>query len=222
MTSSRLNAAVRASWAAVVQNWRPFVLIQGLAIALVVAYYLVPSFQGLADAASRYKVEGGLVFSGLSTAFAGLAIPEIAKRLTLKVKTPANHMAFQVVFFAIIGIAIDLFYRLLAATVGPGHDARTVIEKVLIDQLVFSPLLSIPYSTGAFLWEEHEFSLARTGAAIRGGEFGRRYASVMVSCWAFWFPVLAAVYAMPPNLQFLLFLFAQGAWSLLLVHLAGE
>jgi len=43
-----------------------------------------------------------------------------------------------------------------------------------------------------------------------------------LSRWCFWIPVNAATYSLPVRIQFILFLCAQGAWSLLLITLTGR
>ncbi|MER3496581.1 MAG: hypothetical protein C4320_07275, partial [Armatimonadota bacterium] len=57
-------------------------------------------------------------------------------------------------------------------------------------------------------------------AEVRSGGLFARYIRTLIPCWAFWIPSLAAVYAMPTDLQFPLFLLVQAAWAILLVALA--
>lgn len=216
-----IRAAAAGGWAAVVANSRPFALIQACAFALVALYYGVPAFAQAAGAAARVKVEGGFPLSGLATAFAGFVLPEAAKRLT-RTATPLSgrDVLFQLVFFASVGITVDAFYRALGSLFGSQVGPALVIEKVLFDQLVFSVFVTIPYSTLMFLWRDRDFSFARLRDALRDGAFFPRYVPTLFTCWGYWTPVLAAVYALPPNLQFVLFLFGQAAWSLLLISVS--
>jgi hypothetical protein len=73
-----------------------------------------------------------------------------------------------------------------------------------------------------FLSRDVRFDWRRLLGAIRDGEFAQRYMALLITCWGFWGPVLAAVYSMPSNLQFVMFLCAQGVWSLLLVTVAVQ
>ncbi len=126
-------------------------------------------------------------------------------------------MVFQLLFFAALGAYVDFLYRGLGALWGNAPDFATVGKKVLFDQFVSSPLVTIPFSTVAFVWKDSGFSAARTRDAFRAqGGFFVRYLPTLVTCWGFWGPVLVAVYAMPGDLQFPLFLAAQAAWTLLL------
>lgn len=217
---SRFSAAAARGWEAVRHNAKPFLLVQGIAFLCVLAYYTVPGVPPALTGVARAKQQGGIPLAALTTAIAGAILPELARLATGRPRTRGAEMVFQLAFFAFIGVTVDLLYRGLAVAIGPGTDVATVAKKVLIDQFVYSPLVSIPLSTVAFLWKDNGFSIERTRNAFRAqGGFLVRYAPVLVSCWGYWGPVLVAVYAMPSNLQFPLFLFAQAAWSLLLLHL---
>lgn len=222
MDKTTLHPAL-AGWRAVVRNWRPFVFIQVFAFVVAATYYNVPSFAAFCEQAGPAKANGGLLFSGLTTVAASTIVPEVARWIT-RVKSPltASGLAFQIFFFFLAGCIIDVFYQFLGQILGTGATWNLVIEKVLVDQFVFSPLVSIPLSTIAFLWIDSGFGYKATGRAVKAGEFRRRYPAVLVTCWGFWLPTLAAVFAMPARLQFTLFLLAQGAWSLLLVYVNTE
>lgn len=208
----------------VVANWRAFVLIQAAAALVVVAYYVLPGVPAQMLALGHIKEQGGLAFAAISTALAGAILPMVARRLTGlgKGKIDWADFAFQLATFALIGITVDLLYSGLAQLFGNVASPAVVLKKVLVDQLLYTPFISMPISTSAFLWKDAGFSLSRTIELGRGGVWAARYASLLITCWGFWLPVLACVYAMPTNLQFCLFLCAQGAWGLLLLAISGR
>lgn len=121
-----------------------------------------------------------------------------------------------------MGVLVDLLYRALAALFGDSARWDVVARKLAVDQLFFSPFIAIPLATVAFMWRDYDFRFAETRTAVRQGEFVSRYVPVIITCWCFWLPTLVAVFTMPARLQFVLFLFAQAAWSLLLVHMADQ
>jgi len=218
----RIVEAARAARGAVVANWRPFLLVQMVALALVVAYYLVPGAASATAALAAFKVRGGFLFSGLGMAITGGLLPEVAKWVT---RMPSRRLgigdlAFQMAVFAFLGVSIDALYRWLGHVFGLGATPQIVLEKVFFDQLFFAPFVSISFSTTVFLWRDAGFDLGRTRLEFRNGNWATRFTSLLVMCWAFWFPVLACVYAMPPNLQFCLGLCAQTAWGLLLLWMS--
>lgn len=195
------------------------VLIQICAVCIVALYYLSPGVQSATESLARLKAAGGFPFSFLATAFAGAILPEAAKRLTLRARpTPRGDMAFQLVFFGLMGVMVDFQYQLLGAVLGQGVSPDILVKKLVCDQFVGTPFVSIPLSCVAFLWKDQDFAFRR----FAPGAFIGRFGPMIVSAWAFWIPVVAAVYCMPGNLQFCLFLCAQAAWSLLLLHMSGR
>lgn len=218
--SQRLTLAATRGLEAVRHNARPFLLVQAVAVALAAAYYLVPGAPAAMAGVAAFKRAGGVLLAALCNVVAGAILPEITRVATGRKRTGAGEMAFQFAFFALLGAYVDLLYRGLGEVWGNAADVATVGKKLLFDQLVSSPLVTIPFSTVAFVWKDSGFSLARTRNAFRAqGGFLVRYLPTLVTCWGFWAPVLVAVYAMPVDLQFPLFLAAQAAWTLLLLHL---
>lgn len=207
------------SLAAVRASLRPFVGIQLLAFALVAAYYASPSLQMAAEQLERLKLAGGLPFAALATAFSGVVLPELARRFTGLGSSAPRDLSFQLFFFAYLGVQIDLFYQFQAWLFGTGTDVTTVVAKTAFDMLVFTPFLSIPISAFCFTWRDAEFRNDRTRNALTNGAFSGRYAAFLVTAWAFWLPVVLAVYALPSNLQFMLFMLAQAAYSLIIVRI---
>lgn len=188
------------------------------------AYYLVPGAAGATASLAKLKVESGLLGTALATAFASVILPLLAKKATGlgKGKFDAADFVFQFGFFCLLGISVDLLYQGLAVLFGNGASVGVIVRKLLVDQFVFAPLVAIPFSTSAFLWKDAGFSLRRTIQEGKQGVWISRFVTLQISCWAFWFPVVICVYAMPTNLQFCLYLCAQAAWGLLLLAMSGR
>ena len=196
--------------------------IQAAALMAAAAYYLIPQVQPALASVAEFKKQVGLPFAAVSTALAGVVLPEAARAITRQKRSSLGDLGYQAMLYAILGVTIDLLYRGLAELLGGKASIGLVAEKILVDQLVYSPLFSIPLSTFVFLFRDVRFDWGRVLGAVRNGEFAKRYVALLITCWGFWGPVLAAVYAMPSNLQFVMFLCAEGAWSLLLVTVAVQ
>ena len=213
--------AIRPGVLAVRHHLRPFLLIRGCAVAIVIAYYQSTALHGYAAQLAAWKASGGYLFSILSTAFAGVVLPEVFKLITRNGgHYGARQLLYNAVVFGFIGFTVDVFYRLLAALLGDSNSIGVVTTKVLLDQFVYSPFLSIPISLTLFLWRDLNFDIQRTRQALRVNFVKGRLLPALIVCWGFWGPVVTCVYALPAQLQFCLFLFAQAAWSLLLIHVS--
>ena len=221
---SAWKAGVTPVLTAIRHHWRPFVFIQIAAIVVAFSYYLVPSFQAWAKGIAQIKAHGGLPFAAASTAFAGAVLPELVKRLFSKQKRKLDwaDFGFQLAVFAFLGITVDLLYSWLGVILGNDASLAVVVKKVIFDQAVYSPLISMTICTFAFLWKDAGFNSKRTMALVHDGSFARRYVGNMIACWLFWIPALSAIYAMPVPLQFCLYLCIESGWALLLLSMAGR
>lgn len=212
---------MRSAWQAVRHNLRPFLLIQAVVVVFVVLFYSSPGFAALATRAGEVKIAAGVFGAMVATAFASVALPEAARRLTRTPGIPKREAIFQIAVFMILGLMVDTLYRVLAAVAGTDGDVRTVATKLVLDMGLFAPLVAIPYSTLVFMWRDAGFSFGRLREMART-EFWTRYSSILVTAWCFWLPVLIGIYSLPPGVQFVLYLFIQAAWSLLLVWMASQ
>jgi hypothetical protein len=218
-----------AGKAAVRRFWRPFVLIQLVAVALVVAYHVDARVRGVCAALAAWKTAGGLPLSAATAAFAGGILPELAKLAARTSRGPSpfrgrgREIAFNTVFFAFNGIVVDGLYRLLARLFGTGTDPATVVAKMAFDQFVFTPPWLV-LITALYLWRARAFSVAAVREAFSRGvaAYAReRVLPLLLPDWAFWIPMVCVIYAFPLPLQFLLFILALAAWSLIMVVIAG-
>jgi hypothetical protein len=75
--------------------------------------------------------------------------------------------------------------------------------------------------TAMFLWHRRGHSWAATRAELGRGFLRAHFWPLAVPNWLFWIPMVTIVYAFPLPLQFLLFVLALAAWSLILVVVAG-
>jgi hypothetical protein len=95
----------------------------------------------------------------------------------------------------------------------------TLTLKTLVDQFIYTPFLSNPFQTLAFLWKAGHFSFRSAMAKL--SHFKQLYVltvlPVLVSNWCFSIPMSALVYCFPTTLQ--LPLGTVSIWSMLLAAL---
>jgi hypothetical protein len=204
---------------------RPFVLMQVAAVLLVIAYRGSAQVRDACAALVGLKRQGGLAFSAIASVIAGVVLPEAATLATVPDERARSGrlgtLAFTTAFFLVNGAVVDLFYRLSAHVFGDSGAPAVVAQKVAFDQFVFTPLwLSVIGSL--FAWHKHGFRLAPTRADLTDDFLRRRLLPLLLPNWCFWIPMTAVIYALPVPLQFLLFVFALAAWSLIMVFIAAR
>jgi hypothetical protein len=104
---------------------------------------------------------------------------------------------------------------------GAGRSPGILATKTLVDQFLYTPFLSNPMQTLAFLWKSEQFSFRRTVEKMR--QFRQFYVltvlPVLVSNWLFWIPMVLLIYCFPTSLQLPLGILACAIWSMLLTAL---
>lgn len=189
---------------AVVANLRPgLVLWCGLA-ALLLAYALSPAVRSGLAWWGTVKQAWGYPFAFVSYVTFAVLVPEALSHLLLKepwTRKAAFNMAFAALVFGCIGVTVDVFYALQVRLFGEGHDALTLLKKMLLDQFVYSPMTN--FTVIAMLaWRDDGFS-ARTWRRVVSADFlSRSYVPVLVALWCVWIPGVLVIYFMPTALQF--------------------
>jgi hypothetical protein len=223
------ESVLAAGGRAIRRFYRPFLLIQLVAVALVVAYHADARVRAVCAALAAWKAAGGLPLAAATAAFAGGILPELAKLAAQRdgatLRGRGGEIAFNVAFFAFNGVVVDRLYDVEALLFGADARGATVAAKVAFDQFVFTPPWLV-LITALYLWRRLGFSWGRTRVALGRGGFLRgfvrqRVLPLLLPDWFFWIPMVSVVYAFPLDLQFLLFILALAAWSLILVVIAG-
>lgn len=202
--------------------WLAILAIQACALGAVVYYYGVESSRPLFQALATWKESGGLLFAATATIISGGIIPECIKRVWrpagVIAPTP-KELIHQFVMWGWLGILVDTFYRLLAHLLGDGTDAWTLFCKVLCDQFIFTPLVSLPLIASWFMLYESGYNLPRFWRQLSLKRVFARVLPLWASCLIFWPMMLTIIFSMPQTLQFVLFLFGNAAYSILMIFI---
>jgi hypothetical protein len=131
------------------------------------------------------------------------------------------NMSFNFAVFGLLGVMNSVFYQMQAQWFGSGRSPGVLAAKTLVDQFLYTPFLSNPMQTLAFLWKSEQFSFRRTVEKMR--RFRQFYVltvlPVLVSNWLFWIPMVVLIYCFPTSLQLPLGILACAIWSMLLTAL---
>lgn len=195
-------------------------MLQACAVGVVVAYHQVPAVQEASKELERVKAPFGWTFAAVVTALASVVLPELAKLASQRraYRLPKlGDTLYLLGFFAIIGTVVDTQYRLLGVWPGPGRDFGTLLIKFLVDQGLSAMLFGGPFSASAMLFMTYRYRWYLLVGEWRNRFYVRRAMPVVLLIWPYWGPIVVCLYMMPTDLQFWVFLFAQGAYSLLLV-----
>jgi hypothetical protein len=217
--------SLRLGSAAARANFVPALFVQALMIGLVVAYFYLPAAKPGFGVLTDWNVRGGLLFSFVAMGITVGGLTEISSvylhnngRWTGE---DVGNMGFNFLVFGLLGVMNALFYQLQAQWFGTGRSPGTLATKTFVDQFLYTPFLSNPVQTLAFLWKSEQFSLRQTIEKMR--HFQQFYVltvlPVLVSNWCFWIPMVVVIYCFPTSLQLPLGILAVAIWSMLLATL---
>jgi len=206
--------------------WPALLLIQFCGLGMVVAYFTLPPVERACAVLVDLKVRYGYAFSSIANMLAAGLLPEIFKAIALGERTVdrrrLNNIAFNLVFFALTGMVADSFYRLMGYVFGNDGTVLTSMKKMLVDQLVFTPIIGIPQGALAFTWRRNRYSFKKTAQEVGGRWYLFRVVPLLLPCWCYWVPMCMFAYSLPADLQFSFFALATAAWALILVSVASR
>ena len=181
-------------------------------------------FQQLAQVRSEW----GLIFSFIGTSVASAVFPELL-RLVLPRPEPgskkeprlASRLLFGIPFWGLIGVQVDLFYRLQYLLFGPSETAAVIMKKVLVDSLVYCPVLAVPQVVCAYIWRDHAFTFRGFWGHHPGRFYVLKILPVLLANWMVWIPLICIIYSLPAALSVPFFIVAQSFWVMVFTTLSS-
>jgi hypothetical protein len=201
-------------------NLGPTLLLQLVGVAIVASYYGSERTRVLWNEMAAFAQRGGVAYAALSTAFFAALLPWLLSRLSRGVAhDKLRHLPWLLVFWGFIGCVLHFFYGFMAWLFGDNANFVTVLQKVLVDQFVFTPFFAMPLITVAYAWKDADYSLDRARQALGPNAFARRVVPLLGAAWVVWIPAISLVYALPLSLQLPIANLVECLWSLLLLFL---
>jgi len=197
------------------------VLLWIVGTAIVAGYYTVETFRGMLDDVAAFKDRIGLIYPVISMAvFCGL-IPYLLQGLQHGDRRNWSpvFLIFLMVFWGYKGLEVELLYRAQAAVFGHDNQPLTIAMKLLVDQLVYVPLLAVPGMVLALSWANRGYSWSGLRNAMRGNWYCRLVLPVMIPNWFVWFPSVILIYALPTGLQLPVQNIIACMWALMVMFL---
>lgn len=200
-------------------------MIQGAAFLFVLAYYNSEAVRQAVAFIKDLQTAGGVWFAAISSCISGAIIPELIKlkyRASDETAIKPADLIFRAVLMAMVGVLVYGFYLLQDALFGSELRITILLIKVLCDQLIFTPLLSLPLIVICFIAYENGFQPGAIFKAFNLATYRQRVLPLWATVLSYWPVMLLLIYAMPVEMQFILFLFANTAWCLLMIYIIDQ
>lgn len=217
---THFRQSLRLAGAAAKANLLPGLLLQCLMLVFFSLYIAHEGTKQFLSEVAITKQEAGYAFSFFSYVIAGALLPELLRIGFFQSgkATKRNLWLFLTAapLWGAIGILVDLLYRLQSVWFGTGNGWMTILSKLLVDQLLFSPFISAPLIVGWFFLRDNRFRLSAWKQILCANFVFEKVFPVVVAGWCVWVPGVVLVYFMPPLLQIPVAVFIQVFWVLIL------
>jgi hypothetical protein len=221
--SSESLPSREAPWAAGLRAARanvvPGLIVQGMMLALLLAYFFHPPATLLLGRLAALKERWSYGYSAMAAIIAGAVIPELLRISVFQKLRPHRgnlaNLAFAIPFWGFMGVVVDGFYRLQAVWFGTEASISVVLPKVLVDQFVYNPLFAAPLTTAMYDWKNRGYGRRGPGACSGMAWYRDAVVPTLFATWGVWIPVVTIVYSLPSLLQIPLFGFALSMWVML-------
>jgi hypothetical protein len=208
-----------AGWAAARANLVPGLLVQGLMLGVLIAYFLHPPTTVRLDQLAGIKQSWGYAYSAVSAIIAGAFIPEGMRILFFQsgrwMRRNASNLFFSIPFWCFMGVVVDAFYRLQAVWFGSGPQLAVILPKVIVDQFVYNPLFAAPFTAVLYDLKQSGYRFRMVAGRLSWNYYREVVIPTLVATWGVWIPVVSILYALPGPLQIPLFGLALSLWVMI-------
>jgi hypothetical protein len=199
-------AALRPGMAALRELWLPFVVLQLLGCALVVAYFQSDSVRNACEQIGQVKRHWGVLFATITMPITAGLLPEVLK-FVLGMDRSLTGERLKLVLhsmttYAVAGTVVDLFYTGLAHAFGDEPRVGVVLAKLFIDQLLYTPLIGVPMIALSFTLRHNGYQVGRTVRELSRRWYLKEVMPLLVPTWAYWWPMCSLMYLLPRDLTF--------------------
>jgi len=214
----KFRTALHTARTAAKANILPGLLLQALMLVFLAAYVSHEGTRQFLKEVADLKDQSGFGFAFFSYVLSAALLPEILKIGFFQNCQIRRQNIYDFLTGApawgVMGILVDLFYRGQALWFGTNTDFTTIVLKLVVDQFIFSPLLSVPLSVGYFRWRDSRFSTRALREFFRVTFVTECLLPAQVAGWCIWIPGVCLVYFMPSALQVPIAALIQAFWVL--------
>ena len=207
-------------------NFVPGLILQGIMLGLLLAYYFYPPTTRLLNHLAEFKGKWGYGYSAIAAVIAGAVIPEVMRVAVFQKcrirRANLSNLLFTAPFWCMMGLIVDAFYRGQAVVFGFEANFRVVAAKVLVDQLLYSPLVASPLTCWLYDWKNSGYSTEGVRRYLTPVYWRDIIVPVIFANWGVWIPVVCILYSLPSLLQIPLFALALSLWVILYTWISEQ
>ncbi|MES2439166.1 MAG: hypothetical protein V4584_08860 [Verrucomicrobiota bacterium] len=207
-------------------NVVPGLIVQGLMLSILLAYYFYPPMRNWLNSLAEIKARWSYGYSAINAIIAGALIPELLRIGVFQKggirRSNFANLLFSVPFWCVMGVVVDFFYRCQAAWFGAEPTFAVVLKKVLVDQFLYNPFYAAPVTAWLYDWKNRGYPRHGLGGFFTVEYYRDVVLPTLFATWGVWIPVVAILYSLPSLLQIPLFGLALSLWVILYTWMSEQ
>ena len=194
-------------------NAAPTLILWTIAVATVLAYYLVPDVANALKPVGEWQQRSGWMAAFANCAFFCGVLPYVVYLCKGRSgpRRPLLTAVLQSLFVGTCGVVCNWFFGLQTSWFGDGHDMRTLFLKTVVDQFVWTVLVMAPVTSLFYALIGRWIERSRKGLSL-WSYLRSDYLPDLITGWCIWIPVIFSVYAFPLALQIQVLGFISASW----------
>lgn len=201
-------------------NILPGLLLQAVMACFIALYLFHDGTRDFLAKVGTVRSQMGYAFAVVSYIFSGTLLPEVLRIVFFQKGRIGMGNLWRVVSMAplwsVLGVVVDCFYRLQGGWFGVGNTWDVVLIKVVVDLLIFSPLIVNPLVVAYLAWQKERFQTSAVATIFSWDFLNEKIIPTQIAVWCVWLPGVSLVYSMPPLLQLPVAVLIQCFWVLIL------
>jgi hypothetical protein len=215
-------AGLRAAKANVI----PGLILQLTMLALLLAYYSYPPTTAWLDSLAVLKARWNFAFSPLAAVVAGAFLPELLRIAVFQKGRPNRgnrvNLIYTIPFWAVLSAMVDVLYRCQAVWFGSEVTFMVVVKKVIVDQFIFSPLITGPMTVWFYDFKNRGRNACPPREFFTWRHYREAVLPAMFATWGVWIPVVSILYSLPVLLQIPMYILALTLWVMIYTWMSEQ
>lgn len=200
-------------------NLVPGLMVQSLMLVILLAYYFFPPMGEMLNSLAETKSRWSYGYSAVNALIAGALIPEVMRIAVFQrgriSRANGSNLLFTIPFWCVMGTVVDFFYRCQAVWFGDETVFLVVAKKVMVDQILYTPLFAAPLTSWLYDWKNRGFAIEGIGGFFTRSYYLETVVPTLFAGWGVWIPIVSILYSLPSELQIPLFGLALSLWVML-------
>ena len=199
-------------------NLFPGLAVWGAALLVLCLYFSVPAVKDTLDWIADFRKKHDPLFTVIVFSIVGALVPYLISLFNSEKEERDSVPALLVkmAFWAANGCATKSLFMYLNELIGKENTPRNVAQKVVIDQFLYAPLLTVSLVTIVYLWCSKDLSIRRTREALEKKVFRYRFVETYIANLAIWLPAAIIMFSVPAGLSLIFAMMMLALWSVIL------